>query len=414
MLKIFQYLARDGWSNNPKIQSAQDRLLAPTIYWLIQQRSKRIRASNPKDNTEFDTFWLNILLPNKNYNDIYSGWANNNRFRAVARLEYLRSRYRNTTQYNQAESIMLKSLKNKDEDLPSRNEIIELFQLDQWDWKASSRTGEDDYKFHLMKEKLGLFNNSKNGSVNTIDASNVNNLEPEDIALNSPILNWELEDVLEIGGCCVHGRNEFNLFAEENQLYEVFTLDYVEKLGLLIRKLRSKSNKKHFQICELGAGSGALTHHLRRYFEIDGDDGIDIIATDSGTWNLDTRFAVEPYSNSQALERLKPDVVLVSWMPAETDWTASFRRNGISHYILVGESDDGCTGHNWETWGNPTYRDEDTSLPSSNKTFNSTQTLYAKDGYKRKNLDELSNIQLQRYDCSHSPRQSTTVLISRN
>ncbi len=31
----------------------------------------------------------------------------------------------------------------------------------------------------------------------------------------------------------------------------------------------------------------------------------------------------------------------------------------VEEYILIGEADDGSCGHNWRTWGNPNFRDDD-------------------------------------------------------
>jgi hypothetical protein len=387
---LYQQLARRGWSLQPRVQNYLDTVLAPTAYWWVQQRSKQLRAKSII--TEYDKFWMNILLPSKTYDDIYTGWSNNQRFRAVARLEYLRSRYLDTPRYVQAKTKMLKGLTNHDEDLPKRSDVLETFGMTDWNWDVDSRSGaEDAHKNRLMRDRLRIRG--------TTDDAHFD--------LKSPVVDWELEDVLEVGGCCVHGRSEFNLFAEEHQLYEVLTLDYIETLAAKICELRSlATDKKQFQVCEVGAGSGALSHHLRRCLERFGETDIDVIATDPGTWNLGQRFAVEPYTNKQALQRFRPDLVLVSWMPAGTDWSASFRRAGVPYYVIVGEADDGCTGHNWKTWGNRAFCDDDGTTTTAAIPYNS-------DGYRRENLKELAALQLQRYDCAQAPKQSTTVLFTK-
>jgi hypothetical protein len=394
---MLQRLAKHGWSKNPMIQTYLDGLLAPTAYWHVQQQSMKKRLSDTKDLKDFDNYWKHILLPTKTYNDIFSGWSQNQRFRAVARLEYLRSRYLNTPTYLDAQLVMSRGLNSENEDLPSRKDVLDVFNLHDWKWdnmegmKIGSGADEDVYKNKIMKERLIT-------------------LEDGEYDLNSPIdQHWDLVDILEVGGCCVHGRSEFNLFAEENQLYEVLTMDYVEALANQICQLRQ--NKANYQVCEVGAGSGLLTHHLKRCLDrMEGTDGIDMIATDSGSWNLGKRFDVEPYTNKEAIKRFRPDLVLVSWMPAGEDWTAYFRRSGVKNYIIIGESDDGCTGHNWETWGNYDYCDED----RKKKKFGMVEEpLFSRDGYYRTDLKELASLQLQRYDCRQAPYQSTTVLFTK-
>jgi hypothetical protein len=391
-------LAKHGWSTNSMIQKYLDGILAPTAYWYVANASRKLRTSDATTaTTDFDQYWMNILLPTKTYNDIYSGWSQNQRFRAVARLEYLRSRYCNTAVYNNAKTIMRNGITSDDTDLPTRQEIVRTFGMEEWAWDNKNNVSngdiEDQYKHNVMQTRLQTKDNSYD--------------------LNSPIIDWGLEDVLEVGGCCVHGRSEFNLFAEEHQLYEVLSLDYVEALTAHIRKIRAAHpEKKHFQVVEVGAGSGSLTHHIKRCLARDadgeGDQGIDIIATDSGAWNLGKRFAVEPYTNKEALSRLRPDLVLVSWMPAGTDWTKSFRRAGVKNYLVCGEADDGCTGHNWETWGNVQYKED------GGRGQNGATPLYKQDGYERTDLNDLALLQLQRYDCKQAPYQSTTVLFSKH
>ena len=308
--------------------------------------------------------------------------------------------------YNAATSKLTNGLTSDAADLPTREEIIQIFGMEEWQWDDRANTAEsnvdneDKHKNSLMQRRLQKIDNSYD--------------------LTSPIVEWNLEDVLEVGGCCVHGRSEFNLFAEENQLYEILTLDYVEALTLQIRQLRALSpHQTTFSVCEVGAGSGALTHHIKRCLERTGNrEGIEIIATDSGAWNLGKRFAVEPYTNKEALTRFQPDLVLVSWMPAGTDWSASFRRAGVANYIICGEADDGCTGHNWLTWGNPEFREQETDVSISISGQHEKQNkspltpLYKRDGYVRQDLVELKKLQLQRYDSAQAPYQSTTVLFS--
>jgi hypothetical protein len=172
------------------------------------------------------------------------------------------------------------------------------------------------------------------------------------------------------------------------------------------------------------------------------------VATDDGSWRISARAPVERLSVEEALEkyaampsagdddhdendgastrrrhRPRPRVtVLCSWMPMGLDWTARFRRHEVDEYVLVGECDDGQCGHNWETWGNPHFRDDDDQRgatdndeqddsvgPESKSTerreiadSDAAQTTlrppHAIDGYERRDLDFLAPYQFSRYD----------------
>ena len=89
--------------------------------------------------------------------------------------------------------------------------------------------------------------------------------------------------------------------------------------------------------------------------------GARVVATDSYGWGLKkaaSSFAhVEDMAFEAALKKHEPRVVLVSWMPMGVDWTAAIRATpSVQEYVLVGEADDGCCGHNWLTWGNPAFQ----------------------------------------------------------
>ena len=395
-----------------------------------------VGASREERMKRFDEYWEKLLLPTGTFSDIYA-WAHNDRFRAVARLEFLRSRYADTEKYKYAERILTvendSSLRSKrklrTDRLLSRKRIIEVFGIEDWNWNTDLKNLrphnlEERRKNEIMESRLkgsgGQYELTSPVKMRCSGNSIVD--EHGDIEL------WDLEDVLEVGGCCVHGRSEFNLFAEENHLYEVLSEDYINALADLVLDLRkdrfqernglpNSSSYGDYVIVEIGAGSGALSHYLRkRIYELEHKglpwaSEIDVIATDSGSWKLDSRdFSVEPYTVKEALERLNPDLVITSWMPAGVDWSKAFRRAGISDYLLIGEADDGCTGHNWFTWGNKAYNQD---IQLSKIGGRSISTPFAEDGYVRKDLGHLARLQLQRYDCQVAPNQSTTVLFSR-
>lgn len=445
MLKVLARLARVGANASPAVKARLDAVLAPTAWWYVQRASARARGApagvdGAPAYSAFDKFWGKLLLPTGTWADIYA-WAQNDRFRAVARLEFLRSRYAGTERYRAAKKILTEDEgdigKLRVDRLPSRQQLIKVFGMEDWNWsdgdgpKSSAQNLEDLRKNEILQARVRVVDGAYdlNSPIKLRDA----NSSHEDDSGSGGATLWDLEDVLEAGGCCVHGRSEFNLFAEEHQMYEVITRDYVAALTGTIMDIRrrrsimcagghnSKLREKDddFIVVEIGAGSGALSHHLRRrLYELEhegtaGAKNIDIIATDSGSWKLDrSTFPVEPYTVKEALERLQPDLVLTSWMPAGVDWTKAFRRAGVKDYLLIGEADDGCTGHNWLTWGNKAYRDaRDHELDKMGGRDISSP--FAEDGYTRTNLHELARLQLQRYDCRIAPNQSTTVLFSK-
>eukprot|EP00946_MAST-07B_sp_MAST-7B-sp1_P000133 g133.t1 len=435
---LLSRMAALGSSASPAARARLDAFLAPTAWWYVQRTSARIREGG--DVSEFDAYWGKLLLPTGTWADII-GWSQNDRFRAVARLEFLRSRYAKTERYRRAEEVFMDGGggKLRADRLPTRRQLISVFGMEDWNWSdgaaalstssgiASKRTQnlEDLRKNEITQTRVRVVDGGYD-LTSPIRLRGKGHHPVRDTCDSDGVPLWDLEDVLEAGGCCVHGRSEFNLFSEENQMYEVFTREYVDTLvdtiiGIKGRRHgeRDGSMARDFVVVEIGAGTGALSHHMRRrLYELEhkgvaGVKSIDVIATDSGSWKLDGGdFPVEPYNVKEALERLKPDLVITSWMPAGEDWTKDFRRAAIPDYLLIGEADDGCTGHNWLTWGNKAYmeaKDHERKIGGR-----SIVAPFAEDGYKRTDLQDLAQLQLQRYDCKMAPNQSTTVLFSKS
>jgi hypothetical protein len=172
-----------------------------------------------------------------------------------------------------------------------------------------------------------------------------------------------------------------------------------------------------------------------------------LVATDDGSWSIFPRAPVERLSVEQALERYAPvlppapstpspsaqadsnhggrvTIVLCSWMPMDVDWTRLFRRHRVDEYVLIGERDDGQCGHNWETWGNPHFFEDEAiddggggaSVDESSAGPPPTAAAaparqpqrphpppsrtppYVVDGYDRVDLDFLASHQFSRYD----------------
>ena len=154
-----------------------------------------------------------------------------------------------------------------------------------------------------------------------------------------------------------------------------------------------------------------------------------LIATDDGSWKapmynnkhieVERLSAVEavakyaPISQEQRIEVEESSrlIVLCSWMPPGHDWTADFRKpqssihapgesgvGMVEEYILIGECDDGTCGHNFLTWGNPDAYEGEDSIPAA---------PYAEDGYQRVELEDLSLMQISRFDCKRSSESKT-------
>jgi len=162
-----------------------------------------------------------------------------------------------------------------------------------------------------------------------------------------------------------------------------------------------------------------------------------LVATDDTSWGISVKAKVEKLSVEQALQKYAHPmrknessaslpsstgttegnnsgvptdpsdsqhydqvIVLCSWMPMGQDWTALFRDSGVDEYILIGEADDGSCGHNWWTWGNPAFAEDDqgSSPPIP---------PYEEDGYIRWDMDVLTPFQFSSFDCKVSKSSKT-------
>lgn len=253
----------------------------------------------------------------------------------------------------------------------------------------------------------------------------------------------------------------YNIFEFWNKQY----IDALAKY-LLERTKKYEENDEETVILEVGAGNGLLSHHLEKSMEkiisnsssnsnhlskgnsivatlssksknkksrqrhksqkkvqikADSDGNKEksrfrmpkIVSTDNGSWKIKPLpyITVEKMSVNEALEKYasvseKNVIILCSWMLKDEDWTEEFRRDDktmIKEYILIGEADDGCCGHNWFTWGNQKY----------SSSGGDAVAPYVEDGWNRKDLDHLSKLQLSRYDTKLS-RSSSTVSFRRS
>ncbi len=219
-------------------------------------------------------------------------------------------------------------------------------------------------------------------------------------------------------------------------------------------------------ILDIGAGDGVLMHCLRDYMERKllglpltenkkGKKRKDMrstskkngsshavlptmIATDDMSWRIFAKAKVEKLSVEQALQKYaasttlndtdesppesnsstkqRPQViVLCSWMPMGQDWTSHFRSAEVDEYILIGEADDGSCGDNWLTWGNPAFYDGDIEMENNNGEDRADRfptPSYAKEGYKRLDMEPLTKYQFSSFDLKNS-KSSKTVSFRR-
>lgn len=145
-------------------------------------------------------------------------------------------------------------------------------------------------------------------------------------------------------------------------------------------------------VLEVGAGSGALAHHLASRLV----GYATVVATDNGSSRI-AQFApigVRPLTCAQfdegggdgtsvvqldceaSLVRYEPRLVLCSWMPSGVDWSGAFRAaSSVASYVLLGEADGGTCGDGWATWGvlppnaEEYSLDEDSTPPHAEQRF---------------------------------------------
>ena len=176
-------------------------------------------------------------------------------------------------------------------------------------------------------------------------------------------------------------------FNEKEPIYEFWTEEYI---GAFADYLRGRV-EEYCIILEVGAGDGRLSHFLKQKLGKRANK-IKVIATDSGEYGIKPQFPVEKLTHTKALEKYKPEIVICSWMPYKVDFTADFRKcPSVMEYILIGDADDGC-GDPWKTWGLPPIE----SLYDPSKECEIPP--YERDGFERKNLYDLSRLQICRTD----------------
>lgn len=155
--------------------------------------------------------------------------------------------------------------------------------------------------------------------------------------------------------------------------YEVISADLIDGLASWVRSERSRSDARPFVLLEVGAGDGRLSLHLRRSLA---HSDVRVVPTDSCARGLRPHPEAElvRMDYAEAIGEFQPQLVLCSWMPLGHDWTAAIRAcSSVRAYALVGETDDGCCGRPWLTWGflapgDPDVEEVDVSSTSSSSS----------------------------------------------
>lgn len=129
--------------------------------------------------------------------------------------------------------------------------------------------------------------------------------------------------------------------------YEILTQEFVEAFAAYLEqriKEISERTKSPVMIVEPGAGAGRLSYFLRQKLNETCAGLFEIRATDThelakdGSIVTSDRIPVEPLDVQVTLERYKPQIVLVSWMPKAATWDNLFAQDPhLQEYILIGE-----------------------------------------------------------------------------
>jgi hypothetical protein len=144
--------------------------------------------------------------------------------------------------------------------------------------------------------------------------------------------------------------------------FEILTREYVHEFANYLAtqaKALHRTEKHPLRIVEVGAGNGRMAHFIREELARQKNRSIEYIATEPGYWrgqdNTGIYYPIIPLDAEEALTTYRPDVVIMSWMPPEQDFTPLFREAKVSEYILIGvdRHEPGIVGmpESWESQG---------------------------------------------------------------
>lgn len=211
--------------------------------------------------------------------------------------------------------------------------------------------------------------------------------------------------------------HEWRNFCEDddNPVFEFLNQEYLNALAdYFVQRIETygASKEKPILVLEIGAGNGRLSHFLQQKIEEKAPGQAKVIATDSFEWEIKPSFPVEKLNHIKSIKKYNPDIVVCSWMPSNKDSTKDIRKiPNVKEYILIGETEGGCCGASWDTWGKiPSYE-----LQLLEEEGAETEKIppYEADGFERLDLKNLSKHQICRTDCVKDYYHSETVSFRR-
>lgn len=142
--------------------------------------------------------------------------------------------------------------------------------------------------------------------------------------------------------------------------FQILTKEFVDSLAYAILKEIERLPKDAVNILEVGAGNGRLAHFLEEALENKNKNkNISLKAADDFSWDnqmggsmgspiwIRKIFPVDALPVAEALKN-NPDIVIVSWMPRDEDWTKLFRENpSVQSFIMIGREEDCGTEASW-------------------------------------------------------------------
>ena len=106
------------------------------------------------------------------------------------------------------------------------------------------------------------------------------------------------------------------IFESLGRKYEIWNKEYIDHFSdYLAKRILDMHPNDKAVILEVAAGNGTLSYFLKRSLDEKIPGRFDIIATDSGDWNIKHVSGVEVIDYKEALVKYKPDIILTSWMP---------------------------------------------------------------------------------------------------
>ena len=173
--------------------------------------------------------------------------------------------------------------------------------------------------------------------------------------LADPLVLPSYQAVAEAFRGQTQGEYEFWSFCNFAPSFEVLTKEYVEDLAsYLLNRINQFQGIgiSEPRILEIAAGDGRLAYFLQTSFVESQREDVRIIAIDDRSWKqpIKNHFPVEQMSYQEALLKIRPHIVICSWMPQGEDFSTRIRKTkSVIEYILIGDTN--VCGHPWKTWG---------------------------------------------------------------